>query len=237
MQDYIATEADVTEVTRQYLEATTNAEAGRQTYLRMLAATSIKELGSVPKRSIAGRPRRLSQEEQAQQLAAIATVHERFYNAVLQVVEESLHSVPAKERAIEKNRRSNFARTALYALRLYVRAGKDLTALDLKKLSKSALAVVVPQRPPTARRLKGRVDRASKVFVTALLALSEADKDTARAELDSLIGILAAQIATLGVSVARDMETAIAEHRPFRSGATLFLPTQTSIIRQRSNPS
>lgn len=233
---YVANDNDIAELTTQYLNATAEADTGRQTYLRALIATTQKELGAKPKVR-QGRPHKLTPEEQATQLAALVNVHERFYTVVNRVIDGTLADIPAKERVAEKNRRSNFARTALYAARLYVRAGKDLTALAPGKLSKSAITVELPPRPTTPRRLKGRVERASKVFVTALLELGEADKEAAVAELDTLIGIMAAQFAALGVKPARDIEHAVAEHKPFQSGATLFIPTQSTVLRQRARPS
>lgn len=44
-----------------------------------------------------------------------------------------------KRRALERNRRSNFARTAASALRSYVGAGGDLDALDISTVTKSSL--------------------------------------------------------------------------------------------------
>lgn len=234
--NYLATDADIQELTREHIRALAGLQDGRQTYLRVLIATTQKELSAKPRKRT-GRPKKLNPEEQAIQLAALTTVHIRFYAVVNAIVDESLADVPAKDRVSEKNRRSNFARTALYAARLYVRSGRDLTALAPGKLSKSALTVELPPRPPTPKRLKGRVERASKAFVTALLALTEADREGAAAELDTVLGIIASQLAALDVKPARDLATAAAEHRPFVSGATLFIPTQTTVLRQRARPS
>lgn len=231
-------ETTVRDLTTAYVEALASTENTRTTYLRMLVEETQRELGAQPRTNNATkRAKQLSDDDRARQLTALATVHARFYAIVNEVVDASLKEVHAKDRALEKNRRTNFARTAIYAIRMYVRAGKDLTALAPGKLSKSSLAVAVAPAALTPRRLKGRVERASKAFVTSLLALGEADRDAAVAELDTLIGIMANQFAVLGVPVARDAKHAAAEHRPFRQGSTLFVPTQTTVLRQRANPS
>lgn len=229
-------ETTIRELTTGYIESITTIETTRVTYLKVLVEETQRELGA-PIRKNNARPHKIAPEETARQLGALSTVHERFSVIVNEVVEKSLADVPAKERVAERNRRSNFARTAVYAVRLYVRAGKDLTALAPAKVSKSTLAVPVAPKTRSPRRLRTRVERASKAFVTALLELSESDKTAAIAELDTLIGIMANQLAALGVPMASDAKHAAAEHRPFQQGSTLFVPTQTTIIRQRANPS
>jgi hypothetical protein len=151
MDKSVATEADIRKLAHEYITHTIEGESVKGTYLRYLAGTTIKELGVDPRANNATQRKRLSDDDRARHLAALAAVHARFYEVINDEVDKSLGSVPPKERATEKNRRTNFARTALYALRLYIRAGKDLTAVAPAKLSKSALAVDVvrPDSNPT----------------------------------------------------------------------------------------
>lgn len=230
-------ETEVKNLTLQHIEAAKGTEGVKATYLRLLAITTVKELGVTPRSNNGQQRKRLPAEEQEKQLAALIAVHERFYAIVNEVADRSLSDTPAKERASEKNRRTNFARTAVYTLRRYIRAGKDLTLVAPARISKSALGVHLPPRQATPRRLKSKVERASKAFMAALLALSESDKAAAASELDTLIGQLANQLATLGRAPVRDAQQAAEEHRPFRSGATLFVPTATAVLRQTERPS
>lgn len=223
-------EVTVRNLTTAYLEARGTVDATKVTYLRTLVEESQRELGIEP-RTNNRKTKNISQEEQARQLAAVASVHARFYAIVNEVVDASTKD------PIERNRRTNFARTALYAVRLYIRAGKDLTAVAAGRVTKSTLAVEARPKVRTPRRLRNRVERASKAFVTALLELGEADKATALAELDTLLGIMANQMAALGAPPARDLKHAVEQHKPFRSGATLFVPTATTVLRQQANPS
>lgn len=230
-------ETTVRDLTTAYINALATRDGTRTTYLRTLVEETQRELGAQPRTNNATKRSRLSDDDRARQLAALAAVHARFYVIILAVVEDSLKDVASKDRAREKNRRANFARTALYAARLYVRAGKDITALAPAKLSKSTLAVAAPTPVRTPRRLKNRVERASKAFVKSILELGEADKQAAVSELDTLIGIMANQLAALGVPMARDAKQAAAEHRPYRQGSTLFVPSETMVIRQTARPS
>lgn len=226
----------VRNLTTAYIQALQTGAETRATYLRTLVEESQRELGLEP-RANNRKAKHIGAEEQARQLAAVAAVHGRFYAIINEVVDASLTDVPSKDHTLERNRRTNFARTALYAVRLYIRAGKDLTAVAPARVTKSTLAV---EARPTIRspgRLKSRVERASKAFVTSLLELGEADKQAALAELDTLLGIMANQMAALGAPPARDLKHAVEQHKPFRSGATLFVPTQTTVLRQIERPS
>lgn len=229
-------ETAVRDLTIAHINALTTGESTRTTYLRTLIEETQRELGVEPRANNAKRAK-LDDTERARQLAALAAVHGRFAVIINDVIEPTLKDIPSKDRANERNRRNNFARTAVYAARLYVRAGKDLTGLASGKLSKSAMAVELIPLPLTPRRLKNRVERASKALVTSLLELGEADKGGALAELETLMGIMASQLAELGGTVARDVNRATAEHKPFRKGSTLFVPTQTTILRQQARPS
>lgn len=230
-------EETIRKLTIAYITHVDGSQGAAGTYLQTLVAETQRELGVEPRTNNAPKRGRLADETRAQQLAALATVHARFYTIVNDVVDESLADVPSKERPLEKNRRTNFARTALYAVRMYVRAGKDLTAVAPGKLTKSALAVTLVGTTASPRRLKGRVERASKAFVKSLLALSEADKDAAVAELDTLIGQMATQLAALGVSATRNPRKAAEDHVPLQVGKQLFVPTASTVLRQRARPS
>ena len=232
---YLATDADIRKLTEGYVAAITTGEETRSTYLRILVRHIQKELGAEPRTNNVRSPK-LTQEQMATQLAAAAAVHERFYTLVNEVVDSSITNVPSKDRAQEKNRRTNFARTAIYAVRLYIRSGKDVTALAPARASKSAIAISVAPKTPSPRRLKGRVERASKAFMVAVLALSEADQQAAVSELDTLLGQLATQLASLGVAAVRNPTKAAHDHVPLRVGSTTFIPTSTAILRQRERP-
>lgn len=230
------TDADIAKLTRDYLNAVSTAAGSRITYLRALVETTIREIGATPRTSPPrGRQTKMTPETTASQLAALQATHERFYAIVIKVASEDL---PAKDQAAELNRRTNFARTALYSARLWVRAGNDLTVLVVQNLTKAALAVKTTPRAASARQLRGRVERRSKAVMAAILALEDTDKAAAMAELNTLMGQLASRLISLeGGSATTDPKIAAAEHRPLRVGTTVFTPTETQILRQQARPS
>jgi hypothetical protein len=235
-QNFIGTEASV----RQMVRTALHGDAIQQTYLRTLVGTVIAELGAEARTNAAtGRRPKLSDEDQVKQLAAADAVYARWEPIIEDEVERSLtaDNIPAKERATVKNRRTNIYRTAIYTVRRYIKAGKDITAVPPAKASKSAMKVDTTARPTTPRRLKGRVERRSKAFMAAVLELSESDPQAAVSEIDTLIGQLATQLASLGVEAVRSPAKAVTQHKPLKVGSTVFLPSESAILRQRASPS
>lgn len=235
-KSYIASLADIRNLTADYLQAGQRTADVRSTYLRCLIATTQKELGAEQRSNNAKRPK-LSDEDREAQLKALAAVHARFYPIVMAEAEKTIKDIPSKDRAQVLNRRTNFARTAIYAARMYVRMGKDLTGLAPAKLSKSAIAVEVGPKVLSAKQLTRKLETASKSFMVAALALSESHPQAAVGELDLLIGQLASQLAALGVKAVHNPQEAADQHLPLRVGSQLFIPTASTVLRERARPS
>ncbi len=234
-KDYIATAADIRALTSTIVGAQAEVITGRTTYLRALVATTQAELHSTPRKNATSKPKHLKQAEIVTQVTALLAVHERFYAAVLDACSEGL---TGKDKAIELNRRSNFARTALYAVRSYIRAGNDITYVVVGRVTKASLAVARAPRPASARRLKSRMETRSKALMATVIELSEADRATAVSEIELLLGQLAAQLASLGVASVRDPASSAATGAPLSIRGRVFVPvTQTQVLRQRASPS
>lgn len=232
---FIATVADITALAQSLLNADGAVTQGRQTYLRALVATTIADLGAKPRKHN-GKAPLLAAEGISRQVGALAAVHERFYNAVLAVASEKLPS--GKDRAVELNRRTNFARTSLSTVRAYVRAGHDLTYLVAARLTKRALDIERQPRAVSAGRLKHQLEVRSKAFMASLLAVSETDKATAIGEIELLMGQLAAQLTALGVASVRSPERSAETGALLKTKGRIFVPvTATQVLRQRANPS
>lgn len=230
-------DSDVRTLAQHYVTALTGGENVRQTYLCVLAARTVQAIGA-PLRANNAKAGKLPEDERTTHLAALETTHATLYAIVNAVADDSLADTPSKDRATVKNRRTNFARTALYAIRSYMKAGKDLTALAPARITKTALAIRAAPAARSPQRLRSRVERLSKAFMSAALELADADQTAAAAELDTLIGQLTTQLATLGAPVAtRNPERAAREHVPLKVGSRLFIPTRTTILRSRQNPS
>lgn len=219
------TDKEIDQIAQTVMGATKNAEGGRATYLQSLVAATQEELEH--KRGL----------EPPLQLAALKSVHERFYAIVLSVAGR-LVARNHPQRGEETQRLANFARTALSALRGHVRAGGDLVTLQAAKVTKAALRVREgPARPPTAKRLKAAAERESKRIVATLMELAETDRAAAVAEIQLIMGQLGDQLMALGVHATKSAAQAVAKGEALRIGKTLFMPTQTQIIRQQARPS
>lgn len=212
-------------IAQAIFKATGEVQEGRQTYLRTLLAETQDSLGN--KRN----------QEASVQLSALKAVHERFYEIVLGAAEEFVPK-GTRDRGTVLHNKANFARTALSALRGHVRAGGDLVYLSPEKVTKGSLrSREGPTRPISARRWKVRAERQSKTLVATLMGLADADKGSAIEEMQLVLGQITQQLISLGVVATTNADVAAAEHRPYRSGKTLFVPTATQILRQQARPS
>lgn len=234
---YVATTEDITALAKSLYAATATLLNGRTTYLRALVGTTIKELGGKPRTVPArGRKPATSPETTGLQLQALETVHMRFYEAVEQVAMLGLPNT--KDRALELNRKTNFARTAMSSIRAWIKAGNDITTLPVAQVTKRSLLVERAIRPKSATRLRRALEVRSKSFVAALLELAETDKAAALGELELLMGQMAAQAVALGATAVTSPARASKEHRPYKTGGRVFVPvSETQVIRQQERPS
>lgn len=232
---FLATPDDVASVVESVLTANSEADAGRLSYLKILIATTQNALAGKP-RVHAGKASKLKPDDIVAQLKALADVNDRFYPTVSRVV---IASLPAgtKDKGLEVNRRTNFARTALSAVRSFIKAGNDITAVGLKTVTKASLAVKRPPKPPSGPRLKARAESQSKTLVATLMALADTDRAAAIEEMQLVLGQLTDQMAEMGFKSTQNPEQALAEHRPLRIGKELFMPTASQVLRQQARPS
>jgi len=232
---YVAADSDVEHVAQTIIQAAQAHEAGRGNYLRMLIATTQQALGVEPRKRQSGKQPKLDEDGIAKQLNALSDVHERFYAVVTKVVSAAVPT--GKDRALEINRKTNFARTAMSVVRRWIKAGNDLTALVPKAVTKAQLAVAATPRAISAQALATKAERESKSLMATILGLVDADKGKAVEELQLLLGQITTQLVTLGVAATKDAAASYAEQRPLRIGKMLFAPTATQVIEQRSRPS
>lgn len=234
---YLATDADIKQVAEVVLEARSAEANGKESYLRILAAKTIAALGA-PSRARTAKVPKLSPEDIKLHVAAFEQTHEHCYNIVTAAIDER---VPAHQRGrgTEINRLANFARTSASSIRTWIKAGNDITAVVVDKLTKSMLKVANrPRRSPSVAVLKQQAENQSKRLITKLLALAEADKGAAVTEFRLLMGQLATQLQEMaGGKVTRKMDVAAAELMPLRIGSTVFVPTESQVLRQEARPS
>lgn len=235
---YVATESDIVTIGTRLMDGLELADTSRMSYLRSVIGTAQHDLDITPRAS-KGKATKLEPAEIERQLNGVNAVHDRFYAVLLKTIGERVPK--GKDHAAEVNRLTNFARTAVYAIRQWVKAGRDLGRVIPDTASKRTLAVEGPkrQRRVSTIVLRKRVERQNKEFLTAVLALAETDKAAAIGELKMVIGQLSQQLSELGhMRATTDPKIAADEHRPLRVGKALYVPvTETQVIRQQANPS
>jgi hypothetical protein len=150
-------------------------------YLKVVVAGCQAQLGMVKR----GR----APNAQAQ-LAVLDKVHDRFYAAVLRGVtttdiaaDDTLPQDERQRRTLARNARSAFARSTKSTLASYAKAGGDLRALDLAKVSKASLrAFVTP--PPTGDKTTQQVAKGEGVLLRAIRRQARASPDAARESIE-----------------------------------------------------
>lgn len=225
---------EVKQLTARILTADDDSDTAKTLYLRAVVETTQTELGGAP-RLRAGKPAKLTPEEKARQLAALTVVHERFYAAVMEEARNRLPAGPDKAKRL--NAKVNWARTTVYTVRQWIRASHNILAVGTAKLTKAQLKVKAPKRPPSAATLRRRLVDRGKALIAAALELIDTDKDVARGELELIMAQLATQFLNLGGKPVRDAADAAQQHRPFKVKSTVFIPTETMVVRQQSSPS
>jgi len=141
------------------------------------------------------------------------------------------------DKAKRLNAMTNWARTALRDVRGYVRAGNDIRALAATKLTRNQLRVKATPRPLGPAALRRRLVDRGKEMVAAALELIDIDPGAARAELELIMAQIATQVLNLSGRATKNAQEAASQHKPLRVRSTLFVPTETQVVRQTANPS
>jgi len=199
---YLATASDIESLAQEHVKGA----SAPATYLKILVANVQAELGFQPReRSRVGKL-----EDPKPQLAALDTVHTRFYTIVLRVAA----SIP---NAAERNAATNFARSAKSTLRSWIAAGNDIQGLAASRVTKASLRVKARKpRPNPAKRVTTLAARLETI-------LSGVPPDPPiRAAVEKLMNQLAGRLMEWGGKPVRDPATAAKEDRPLKTGAGIF---------------
>lgn len=177
---YLVSDEIVTKMARDYSDAQFASSNVRGAYLRVLVAHSKEALGN------ARRPT----TEQA--LKAVADTHTRLYAVVLAAIttpdveaDEKLSADERRARALERNRRSTFARSAKSTLTTYIRGGGKLQLLVPEEVTKEALR----RESEPVERDKNPATRAEKLeaqLEAAVKEMAAMDRDDAQAFVEEM---------------------------------------------------
>lgn len=178
---YVMTELQIESLAHDVATAQGTVRAGGVTFLRVLVTECQAKLGRV-KRG------RTSAETQ---INVLTDAYARYYAAVLRGVVTpdvahvaGLEASEASRRALERNRRSTFARSSKSVLLSWIRAGGDMRTLDAETVTRDPLAA-------EARKARGGSETTHQIerhmSGIARLVMAEArggDPDAARTEVE-----------------------------------------------------
>lgn len=177
---YLASDAAVASLARDYMASRNSADIVRSSYLRVLVAHAQHELGNA----------RVSERTQ---LDVLERVNARLYAVILRAVTtpdvanaEDLEPAERRRRALERNSRSAFARTAKSTLASWIKAGGKLPSLDPAEVSKGALRELYAQQRAGPSTLADRISRAESRLESLLLKVAKEDLDAARDMVEAL---------------------------------------------------
>lgn len=182
---YIVTDAALATLARDYVDGVSRADTVRGSYLRVLVAHSKRALRSVKNNA----------------LEAVEQTHLHLYGVVLKAITtpdlEAVEGLIAEERdrrTRERNRRSNFARTAKSTLIAWIKAGGQLNTLKPGTVTKDALQAAyatVRAGPANARERWVRLESRVEALLKTLL---DDDLEAAQELADSLQAKIAAAV-------------------------------------------
>jgi hypothetical protein len=229
-RSYLATDEQIRALAAANYQAGADLTNTGSTYLRILIAGTQAELGSTPRlRAVRGAKDAAPEMEAA--LNALQAVHERYYALVLEAIttedvedKPTLRKAEKSRRALERNRRGNFARTSASLVRAYIRAGCNILALVVPTATKSLLrsAVLQKKAPPTPEVI---VERNVSAVVTRIEELQADRPDLATITIQTLLARLTS-MATGGEKqvTTSSPKKAMAEGITLKLGEGIFLP-------------
>jgi hypothetical protein len=234
-KNFLATDDDVERLAREFRDAQALGRSTAGTYLKiLLAAVQVALTGKPVLRAPRGPAPVLDDILKAEHREALEAQHERLYAAVLRGAVtpdiepgDGLKPDEARRRAIERNRRTNYARTAASTLRAYIRAGGDVRRVAVPAASKGSLAArtsPAPQAPEEA--VKRRVHAAAGRLTAAVEELAQVDKAMAREALQGAMEEVAGLLSKYGGTPVTRPEQAVGQHRVLRTPVGLFWPME-----------
>lgn len=223
---YLATDEQVRALAIANYEGSAAVDTSRATFLRVEVASLQAALGIKPRQRDYGKPQHFDRDTV---MSTYNDVHARLYALVLDAVvtddirdSAKLRKAEKSRRAIERNRRSNFARSAKSTLAAFIRAGGNVAALVVPAVTKGSLAEQTKKlKPAVAQDRNELADRICTSMVNRIEKLREEDHELAQ---------LVSQRLTVQLSpVTTDKTTksptkSVEENIPLRMGEGIFLP-------------
>lgn len=203
---WVANEHEVETLAHERYVNAGNVTLADGTYLRVLVVETQSKLG---------RPRGRGVKPNAKdQLAVLEAAHARFYPSVLKgittpelALDDSIDTKERQKRALERNARSAFARSAKSTLAAYVEAGGDLRVLEVAAVTKDALRKAVAPKEPE-NKVERQIQRAQGALLRACARRARGDPDKARQFIEGAVMALEALLETIENGNTEEDETA-----------------------------
>lgn len=226
----VSSDAQVEALAKVNLGAVQTQENVRGVYLKVLVAGVQQDTKPVGRRKA------------GDSAAALEKVHERFYAAVLRAIttpevadDPSLDQETKTLRTLERNRRSNFARTARSVLKGFLSAGGDIHSLDATKVTKNELRAFTASKvipPAGAEELEHKSTLAVSRVEEVARQLADTDKELAVQVVEEAMAKLANLLAEFGRDPTKSTVISIREHRPLRLDEGTFWPMARTSVPQ-----
>lgn len=186
---YVADAKQVEALAHELYASQSNVRSADGTYLKILIVAVQGALD--PKRRKDARVQRKALEE----------INEPFYAAVLRGItsvdiapDPTLEKNEQARRAIERNRRSTFARSSKSTLAAFIMGGGDVRTLDVMTASKGALRAAVDKGRGAAALLALTVERSSGAILRVVSTEAATNPEAARTRLEGVIEQLQAAL-------------------------------------------
>lgn len=219
---YDATEEQVEMLARANISAIKTNDQISGSYFRILLTASHNAL----------RPKH--QGKRVDVLEIVSATEAPLYAAVLRGITTSdvapdPTQVPAERqrRALERNRRSAFARSAKSIIVNFIKAGGDLRKVDVEDTSKDRMRQMSLDLKPPAKsedQISEFIESTLDSLKRAILRLSKLDKDQAVEVGRGTVSTLAMVLSKLGVERAASPKQAVKEQRPIELEGMDFWP-------------
>lgn len=223
--NFVATEEQVETLARLNLSGLQQTDSVRGSYLKVLVAGVQKAM----------KPGARGARKLTEAVEVLAQVHERYYNAVLKGItspdvadDESLDREIRTARSLERNRRSNFARSSKSLVNKFVDSGGDIMTINATSVTKAELqSFVLSMRQKLAATgvtLEHRAQLAMTRIEEAARELADEDKDAALSVVSETMAKLTNLLSELGRDFTTKTLVAIKDHRPLKLNEGMFWP-------------
>ena len=207
---YVANEQQVEAMAHERYTSDTTTRNTDETYLRVVIAEMQSKLG----RRTRGRPNATAQAQ------VLTTAHDRYYPHILKgvttpdiAVEADLPPPEQQRRALERNRRSNFARTVKSTILAYLNRGGDVRGLEVSQVTKSTLRAA-GKPPEPGNKVERQIFRAKGLLLRALARQVRNNEELARTSIEATIAELEAMLDDIAAQVSDEPEEPVAKVAP-----------------------